>query len=61
VTDEEERELRCDQMAVNIEKMRSDMRWETRKFVLQAIAATGAAMAGGAGLLALILHWTGRL
>jgi len=61
VTDDEERELRCDQMAVNIEKMRSDMRWETRKFILQLVAALGTAMAGGAGLLALILHWTGRL
>jgi hypothetical protein len=48
-------------MAVNIEKMRSDMRWETRKFILQLVAALGTAMAGGAGLLALILHWTGRL
>ena len=61
MTDDEERELRCDQMAVNIEKMRSDMRWETRKFILQLVAALGTAMAGGAGLLALILHWTGRL
>jgi len=35
--------------------------WETRKFVLQAIAAAGAAMAGGAGLLALILHAIGKI
>ncbi len=59
-------------MAVNIEKMRSDIaqtqrqaeinhRWETRKFVLQATAATGAAMAGGAGLLALVLHALGKI
>lgn len=48
-------------MTINIEKLRSDMKWETRKFVLQALAATGAAMAGGAGLLALVLHLTGKL
>jgi hypothetical protein len=35
--------------------------WETRKFVLQAIAAAGAAMAGGAGLLALVLHAVGKI
>lgn len=48
-------------MTVNIEKMRHDMQWESRKFTLQLVAALGTAMAGGAGLLALILHLTGRL
>ncbi|MGD0106394.1 MAG: hypothetical protein ABSC06_20500 [Rhodopila sp.] len=57
----EERQLRMDQMTVNIEKMRHDMQWESRKFTLQLVAALGTAMAGGAGLLALILHLTGRL
>ncbi len=48
-------------MTINIEKMRAEMRWDTRKFVLQAIAATGAAMAGGAGLFALVLHAIGKI
>jgi hypothetical protein len=61
VTDDEERELRCDLMTIQIEKFRHDMRWETRKFVLQIVAALGAAFAGGAAFLGLILHWMGKL
>jgi len=97
----EERQLRMDHMALDIEKMRADMaldqkrffaeleernaqaalrakqdalqaalqakqaelqaKWETRKFVVQIVAGFGAAAGGGAGLLALILHWTGKL
>jgi hypothetical protein len=59
--DQEAQDLEIDQMTINIEQMRTDMRWETRKFVVQLVAALGTAMAGGAGLLALILHWTGKL
>jgi hypothetical protein len=59
--DDIERQLRIDQMTINIEKMRADMRWETRKFVLQLVAALGTAFAGGAAVLALILHLAGRL
>jgi hypothetical protein len=75
LTEDEERaehERRMDQMAVNIEKMRADLaaqqdrlaietRWENRKFIVQAIAGLGAAAGGGAAVLALILHLTGRL
>jgi len=61
--DQEEREhqLRVDQMAINIEKMRAEMRYETRKFVVQLIAGLGTAFAGGAAALGLILHLTGKL
>jgi len=55
-------------MTVNIGQMRAEMAarrqeldWETRKFFVQFIAAIGAAFAGGAATLGLILHWTGRL
>jgi hypothetical protein len=62
LTEDEERaehERRMDQMAVNIEKMRSDMvaqqnrlaietRWENRKFAVSAII--GAAALVGAGI-----------
>lgn len=48
-------------MTVNIEKMRTDMRWETRKFVVQILAGFGAAFAGGAAALGLVLHALGRL
>ena len=66
--DQEEQDLRIDQMTVNIEKMRFDIEaeqkrqaWETRKFVVQIIAGFGTAFAGGAAALGLILHWLGKL
>lgn len=34
-------------MTVNIEKMRSDMKWEARKFLLSAVLATAAAVGAG--------------
>jgi hypothetical protein len=48
-------------MAVSIEGPGAEVRHDARKFALQLVAALGAAMAGGAGSLALILHLTGRL
>lgn len=54
-------------MTVNIEKFRADivaqqkqLDRETRKFVVQFIAALGAAFAGGAAFLGLVLHLTGK-
>jgi hypothetical protein len=49
-TDDEERQLRIDQMTVNIEKMRADMKWEARKFLLQAMVAAAALVGAGAAL-----------
>ena len=37
-----------DQMAVNSEVMRKEMRYETRKFVVQLQASAGGAFAAGA-------------
>ncbi len=37
-------------MALNIEKMRADMRWESRKFLVSAILATAAAVGAGVGI-----------
>jgi hypothetical protein len=59
--DDEERQLRIDQMTVNIEKMRFDMaetqrkaelnqRWENRKFLLQMVLAAAALMGAGVAL-----------
>jgi hypothetical protein len=45
-------------MAVNIEKMRADMRWEARKFAVSAIVATAAAVGAGMGIGNLI--WAHR-
>jgi hypothetical protein len=59
--DQEEQDLRIDQMTINIEKMRTDMRWETRRFAVQIIAGFGAAFAGGAAALGLVLHLMGKL
>lgn len=43
-----EHELRLDQMTVNIEKLRSDIRYEGRKFFVQALV--GVAVSVGAGV-----------
>ena len=45
--DQVEQDLRIDQMTINIEKMRADMRWEARRFTLQAITAAAALLAAG--------------
>jgi hypothetical protein len=39
-----------DQMAINIEKIRSDMVWESRKFLLQAVVSAAALVGAGAAL-----------
>lgn len=50
----EERQLRMDQMTINIEKMRFDMaqlqKWETRKFVVSLLLATAASVGAGVGI-----------
>lgn len=48
--EEREHELRVDQMAVNIEKMRKEMRYENRKFLLQALVAAAACVGAGVAL-----------
>jgi hypothetical protein len=48
--DQEEQDLRIDQMTINIEKLRNDQKWETRKFVVSAILATAAAVGAGVGI-----------
>ncbi|MBV8614303.1 MAG: hypothetical protein JOY66_11105 [Acetobacteraceae bacterium] len=37
-------------MAVNIEKMRADMRWEARKFAVSAILAAAALIGAGVAI-----------
>jgi hypothetical protein len=39
-----------DQMAINIEKMRADMVWESRRFLLQAVVSAAALVGAGAAL-----------
>lgn len=46
-------------MTINIEKMRSDMANDNKRFVVQAPGAAAACVAVGAGLATLILHLTG--
>jgi hypothetical protein len=48
--DQEEQDLRIEQMTINIEKMRADMKWETRKFAIQAIVAGAALLGAGVAL-----------
>ena len=57
--DQEEQDLRIDQMTINIEKLRADIRWESRKFVLQAVVALAAAIGVGVGIGNLIWNHPG--
>lgn len=52
--DQEEQDLRIEQMNTNIEKMRRDMAWEAKKFALQAIAAAIALLGVGVAIGRLI-------
>lgn len=54
--DQEEQDLRIDQMTVNIEKMRADQRWETRKFIIQVAVAAAALLGAGVALGNFIAH-----
>ncbi len=48
-------------MTINIEKMRADMRSESRKFLLQALATGATCFAAGAGVATLALHLAGKI
>jgi hypothetical protein len=48
--DQEEQDLRIDQMTINIEKMRTDMKWEARKFAISAVLAAAAAVGAGVAI-----------
>ena len=48
-------------MTVNIEKMRNDIRYENRKFLVQLLAGLSTAFAAGIAATTLVLHLTGRL
>lgn len=55
-------------MALNVEKMRFDIEaerkrqdWESRKFLMQALATGAACLAAGAGLATLFLHLAGKI
>jgi hypothetical protein len=48
--DQEEQDIRIDQMTINIEKMRSDMKWESRKFITQIVVAFAAVLAAGVAI-----------
>jgi hypothetical protein len=59
--DQEEQDLRIDQMTINIEKMRADMAADTKRFVIQAIGVAAACVAAGATLATLFLHGLGKI
>lgn len=64
LTEAEERAehlLRMDQMTVSTERLRQEIRTDNRKFLVQLLGGTAAAMAAGAAIFGLILHLTGRL
>lgn len=53
--------VQIEQGRVNIDKMRQEIKMETRKIVIQTVSALAAAMAAGAAIFGIILHLTGRL
>jgi hypothetical protein len=59
--DQEEQDIRIEKMVVEVEKLRAEIRHDSRRVVWQAIAAVGTAFAGGAAVLGLILHGLGKL
>ena len=59
--EEIEHELRVDQVTINIEKMRSDIRYENRKFLVQLVAGLSTAFAAGVAVLGLALRLMGKM
>lgn len=53
--------VQIDQGRVNIDRLRREIKTDNRKFLVQLLSGTAAAMAAGAALFGLILHLTGRL
>ena len=49
-TEQDERELRMDLMALQIDRLRQEMRTENRKFMVQAVVAIAAAVGVGVAL-----------
>ena len=44
-------------MTVNIEKMRADMRWETKKFVVSAILVAATFLGAGGVIGGVVVDW----
>jgi hypothetical protein len=55
--EQREHELRVIQTETYIEKMRKELAYENRKFVVQLVAGLATAFAAGVGALALVLHY----
>jgi hypothetical protein len=60
-TDDKERQLRIMLMTTQAERLRQEIKTDTRKFLVQLLAGAAASMAAGAAIFGLILHLTGRL
>lgn len=50
MTDDDERQLRIDLMTIQIERLRQEMRMESRKFAVQFVLALAAAVGVGIAL-----------
>ena len=48
-------------MTTQAERLRQEIKMETRKIAIQTIGAFAAAMAAGAAIFGLILHLSGKL
>ena len=60
-TNAEKLRAEVDQIRANAEKLCSDMRYESRKFLVQSIAVVIAAFTAGVGALGLVLRLSGKL
>lgn len=58
---EEDRELWRDQILVNIEKMRADMKWENRKFALGLFVAFAVAMSAASAVTAVVINYLSKV
>jgi UDP-N-acetylmuramyl pentapeptide synthase len=59
--DQEEQDLRIEQMTINIEKMRVDMQAESRRFTLQIVGTIAVTAAATATVMGLIFHLMGKV
>jgi hypothetical protein len=56
MSEEHERELRIDLMAIQIERLRQEIRMENRKFLVQLVLASAALVGAGIAIGHFLLH-----
>ena len=57
----EQAKVNIEQMRLNSDKLRSDLRYESRKFAVQLVAGLSTAFAAGVAVFGLVLRLMGKL